>query len=367
MNPSASAFVPKWVKTPPVQPRKARFTKAELKAIQAPALQSVAREPRVAIPPFHGVPASLQSYLNLRNYIEFVDIEAATRIVETVSPTLNPLPTPPSEKPTFNDPVMDYYCVQCSKGPQPCGPIGEIVRGVRRREQQNLLGAFLFQQGEVVMGQVATLLVFDSKRSSMRMRKLKEQCPQAIKIIKEFLCGEGFHIPPPPVTAHDQWRTLNQMLKFDSIRDSKTIIYTELSKYWKKSHTPFEQFAHFLFYRDDAPAHRSKNMITHAQKPVLVAVLSGDLDAVVMLSELGFFVPPDYYWSFPFFKDALRDARMYNVMRHLCIYYYQKQSERGESKNFKPISPRSQRPEAAVAAVFKPKTALEALIGAPQQ
>lgn len=348
MNPSAKEFIPKWVQSPIVAPSKMRYTKAQMKALQKPTIEAIKNGPVVDVPPFQAVPASLQHYLRLRNYIEYVDIDHASATVEHSSVTI-----------PGNDPVLNYYCVQCSQGPQPCHSVGEIITNVRRREQQNVLGAFLFQPGDVVMGLVQLLLVFDSKKSSMKMRNLKERHPKVVQLVKEYLCGEGFHIPPPAVTAHEQWRVLVQKLKFDCIRDSKTIVYTELSKYWKKSHTQFEQFAHFLFFRDDVPAHRTKNMITHAQKPVIVAALSGDVEAFVMLSELGFFVPPDYYWSFPFFKDAILDEKLYSVLRHLCIYYYQRQSERATSGSLRPISPPGLRPSP----FFQPKTALEAVIG----
>lgn len=356
MNPSAKEFVPKWVQVSPlVRPtNKFRYTKEAMKALQLKVEDSIRQGPVTDFPPFKAIPQSLQYYLTLRHYIEFIDIDHATAVVEGSSAHQN-------------DPAMNFYCVQCSKGPHACAAIADIVVNIRRREKENVLGAFLFQPGRVVMGLVEMLLVFESKKSSLRMRMLKEKAPKAIQLVKEYLCGEGFHIPAPPVTAHDQWRVLMQKLKFDFIRDSRTIIFTELSKYWKKSHTQFEQFAHFLHFRDDVPTHRTKNMITHSQKPVIVAALSGDVDALVMLSELGFFVPPDYYWTFPFFKEASRDEKTMSVLRHLCVYYYQRQSERntrnegGSSPIQRPISPPSLRPSPA----FKPKTALEAVIGCP--
>ena len=129
-------------------------------------------------------------------------------------------------------------------------------------------------------------------------------------------------------------------LKFNWIRDSLTPIYTELSKYWKKSHTPFEQFAHFLFFRDDRPCRQTKNMITHAQKPVLVAAIAGDVEAMVLLAELGFFVPPDYYWNLPFMDAARKamDPAVHATLRHLGVYYYAKMMAQ-RMDIFNPIDP----------------------------
>lgn len=344
MNPTAKEFLPSWAKSPSSLPKKVKYSKSQLKALQQPALDAVRVAPVVNFPPFRNIPASLVPLLEHANSTEFVDFERASALVEGAT--------------SFeHEAALNFYCVQCAAGPQPCHSISEIITNVRRREQQTVLGAFLFQPGHVVMGLVQLRLVFDSKKSSIGMRKLQERAPKAVSKIKEFLCGEGFHIPPPAVTAHEQWKVLNQKLKFDWIRDSKTVVYTELSKYWKKSHTQFEQFAHFLFFRDDVPSQRTRNMITHAQKPIIVSVLAGDLEALVMLSELGFFVPPDYYWSFPFFKDTAADPKLAAVLRHLCVYYYQKNSERSDIPVVQ--APASSRSPPALA----PRTALEAVVG----
>lgn len=352
MNPTAQSFFPKWV-SPPVRPTRTKYTKSQLLSMKEPALDAVRNGPIENAPPFREVPATLVPFLSLRHSMEFVDVERATALVEANAHAQR------------DDPAANYFCVTCSNGPNACAVISSLVTTFRKREQQNLLGAFLFQPGRVVMGLVQLRLVFDHKKSSLLMRSLPERCPKAVALIRDFLCGEGFHIPPPPITAHEQWKVLNQKLKFDFIRDSRTIVYTELSKYWKKSHTQFEQFAHFLFYRDDIPHHRTKNMITHAQKPVLVSVISGDMDALILLCELGFFVPPDYYWSFPFFQQSVAasgvDPKRHAILRHICVYYYQKQSHTNVIGQA--ISP----PNTKARSENAPETALEALMrGLPQ-
>ena len=322
LNPGASSFVPRWLKK-----TKRVMTREEIRALRDPALALERSRGVTTFHPFTHIPHSLPPLLQCRHFEEFVDVDAASSLVEDIQVAVDPS-------------LVNYYCVECAQGPNPCGRVADLIVGVRRKLQQTRIGAFLFQPGDVVMGLVQLHLVFESRKTSMKMKLLAEKAKDAVTRIREFLCGEGFHVLPPPVAQHDQWRRMMQLLMFDWIRDNRTRIFTELSKYWKKSHTQFEQFAHFLFYRDDRPAHVVRNMLTHSQKPVMVAVIGGSLDAVVVLSELGFFVPPDYFWaSFPFFKETL-EGTMGHVLRHLCVHYYQRQSTRSTSP-FNPILPPS--------------------------
>jgi hypothetical protein len=329
LNPTASNFVPRWLRqaSSEKQRKPGSYTRAELLALRAASLALERSRGVTSAHPFTHIPASLPPLLQCRHFEEFVDIDAASSLVEDV-----PLSIDPS--------LVNYFCVECANGPTSCARIAELIVGVRRKMQQTRIGAFLFQAGDVVMGLVQLQLVFESRKTSMKMKILAEKAKDAVAVIRQFLCGEGFHVLPPPVSQHDQWRRMMQLLMFDWIRDNRTRIFTELSKFWKKSHTQFEQFAHFLFYRDDRPAHAVKNMLTHSQKPVMVSVVGGSVDAVVLLSELGFFVPPDYFWaSFPFFRETL-EGPTGRILRHLCVHYYQRQSTRG-SALFNPIAPPS--------------------------
>jgi hypothetical protein len=206
----------------------------------------------------------------------------------------------------------------------PCPAIQSIIDSVVDEERAKH-GAFLLQDPSVVFGQIELQLVFDSPSATRRMKHMKTSCPKAFNCIKEFLCGPGYHLAPPKADRHDAWAAMMARLKFDLIRDNATPIYTELSKNWKKRHSPFEQFAHFLFFRDSMPAHATYNMLTHAQKPALIAAMAGDTTAFVMLARLGFAVPSDVQWQHtPFMKDML-DTRRFAVLRHLNTYFFRKQ------------------------------------------
>lgn len=202
----------------------------------------------------------------------------------------------------------------------------QTIVASRKRCHGYVLGPFLSQSGNVVKSQLQIELAFRFKKTSIKMRQLAEKCPEVVNLVRKFLCGDGFHIQPPPVQNHDQWSMLLERLKFDWIRDNKTKIFTELSKFWKKSHTPFEQFAHFFFYRDATPTHESKGMLTHRQKPIMVATLSGDIDAVVLLCDLGFYVPPDYFWELVGIVGSSTNAQFHEI-RKILAYFYDRQPQ----------------------------------------
>lgn len=227
------------------------------------------------------------------------------------------------------DPATNYYCVTCASNNKPCASVQLIIDNVMRHERQSALGAFFMQNPAVVGYSLLVLQVFEGKRTSMRMRTLKEKCPKVPGIVKQFLCGDGFHIPPPSIAAHEKWQVLLERLKFTWIRDNRTRIYTELSRNWKRTHSPFEQFMHFYFFRTAMPFHKTKGMLLHRQKPVIIACLAGDIEAVVLLCELGFEVPSDLLWErLPYFKEYL-DPKVYCVLRHLCVHYYRAQLQAG--------------------------------------
>lgn len=224
-----------------------------------------------------------------------------------------------------NDPATNFYCVKCASDAIPCEPVHLIIDNVMRHERKTSLGAFFMQSPEVVGYSLLLLQVFEGKRTSTKLRTLKEMCPKVPGLVKEFLCGGGFHISPPPIAASEKWDILLERLKFTWIRDNRTRIFTELSRHWKRSHSPFEQFMHFFFYRKAVPLHKTKGMMLHRQKPVIVACLAGDIEATVLLCELGFEVPSDLMWErLPYFKECL-DPKLYCVLRHLCVHYFRQQ------------------------------------------
>jgi hypothetical protein len=206
----------------------------------------------------------------------------------------------------------------------PCEAVQGIIDSVISEERATH-GAFLLQDPQVVFGQIELQLVFDSPLSTRRMKNMKTGAPAAFNMIKQFLCGPGYHMHPPKADNHEAWTNLLARLRFDWIRDNRTPIFTELSKHWKKRHTPFEQFAHFLFFRDSLPARPTVNMLTHAQKPVLVAAMAGDTPAFVLLARLGFAHPSDAAWERTQFLKQMLDTRRYAVLRHLNCYFFRRQ------------------------------------------
>lgn len=221
--------------------------------------------------------------------------------------------------------MRDYHCVHCASARvhrEPCPAVSMLMQQVHRLVLRSKYGACLMQTGEVVWGLLQLALVFEVKQSSLRMRRLAERCPAAVRVVAEYLCGDGYHMPLPAVTDHEAWSGLSQLLCFDAIRDNRTRIKTDLSKHWRRRRTPFEQFVFFFTHRDDRPRVQVRNIITRSVKPGMVAMLSGDVVAMVLLSRLGFFVPPDKYWRvYPFLKQSLgEDTLLYSVVRHLARY-----------------------------------------------
>lgn len=225
----------------------------------------------------------------------------------------------------------------------------EVVTAIRHKAHKVVGGPFLAQSGDTVQGLLQIELTFRFKRTNMRLQHIAHNHPNIVRLVQEYLCGEGFHIRCPPITDHILWKSLLERLRFDWIRDNKTRIFTELSKQWKKINTPFEQFCHFFFFRTARPAHECKGMLTHAQKPVIVATLTGDVDAVVQLADLGFFVPPDYYWQLLSFMVSgaigagYIDGPTLYAMRQVLAFLYERQEERVRAgtmqPTFNPLSP----------------------------
>ncbi|KAG8344317.1 hypothetical protein ERJ75_001446600 [Trypanosoma vivax] len=315
MNPDAQPFVPTFA-------RRRVYSRAEMRRLEPLALEAIRCAPVASSPSSPRLPADFAALLARLPYAdEILNVEHVASLMRD---------GPPS-------------CSVCLHGPEPCNVVRETVAGVVRRAASSRLSAVLLQSGDVVQGLLQLALVFEARQSSLRLRMLAESHPMVVNRVRDFLCGEGYHLPLPKVTEHSQWQTLNSLLKFDWIRDNRTRIFTEISKKWKKRRTQFEQFVHFYEYRDARPVRRVKNMLTHCTKPVLVSLLSGDIFAVVILARLGFFVPPDYYWDiFPFFRETLlrkdRDGRLYSTMRHLCLHLAERQRAiRGDVYN--PIEP----------------------------
>jgi hypothetical protein len=305
-------------------PKKIQYTRQEMQRVLVEVqgvLQLAAQtQPRLSFPPFHGIPQSFAKYFEVRCHVDFINWDSPLLLPP------KPLPTPSgAADPTQLAPIQgSVVCATCSALDQTsCLSIADLVKRVRHQEK-NAGGGFLTQGGEVVLSSLAVLLAFEHRKTSMRMKRLAEKYPQTKRLVHQFLCGEGFHIPPPPLGNDEAWGRMLRRLKFDYIRDNRTKIYTELSKNWKKGHTQFEQFVHFAYYRDAVTAWPTKAMITHSQKPILVACITGDIDAMILLAELGYFVPSDAFWDIlPYFGQL--DEATYFTLRHLCLYYFKKQ------------------------------------------
>eukprot|EP00658_Telonema_sp_P-2_P046372 TRINITY_DN3452_c0_g1_i5.p1 TRINITY_DN3452_c0_g1~~TRINITY_DN3452_c0_g1_i5.p1 ORF type:complete len:463 (-),score=133.23 TRINITY_DN3452_c0_g1_i5:456-1844(-) len=229
-----------------------------------------------------------------------------------------------------------------------CDP-ADVVTTARHKAHKVVGGPFLAQSGDTVQGLLQVELVFRFKGSNMRLQQIGQHHPNIVSRVQEYLCGEGFHVRCPKISDHILWKSLLERLRFDWIRDNKTRIFTELSKQWKKLNTPFEQFCHFYFFRTARPAHDCKGMLTHSQKPIMVAALTGDVDAVVQLADLGFFVPPDYYWQLLSFMVAGAigaghiDGATLFAMRQVLALLHERQEEKVRTgamqAAFNPISP----------------------------
>ncbi|RNF04994.1 hypothetical protein TraAM80_04832 [Trypanosoma rangeli] len=329
MNPDAPPFIPTFARA---KVNRQVYTRATLKNIELTVVQSIASAPLTDAQSTLRTPTDFAALLNRPYAIEWLDVAHVASLVRSgqrLARNVHPHAASRDQREVTMR-SKQPCCTQCWRGPEACSFISEVVATSVRRAACSRLGAAMLQSGDVVWSLLQMALVFEARQSSLRLRTLAEQHPAVVDRIRQYLCGEGYHLPLPSVTAHEQWQALNLMLKFDWIRDSRTRIFTEISKRWKKRHTHFEQFVHFFEYRDDRPLHPVKNMLTHSAKPVLVSVLSGDVLAVVLLARLGFFVPPDYYWDiFPFFSQALLtgdgDGQMYHLMRHLCLHLEERQ------------------------------------------
>ena len=325
-------------KSPKFKGKPLKYTQSQLLAVKKDVWKRLSEaaetEERVDHPPFHGVPKSFVPFFNIeRAHLDIINWESPLMAMNHTGPP------PPydrdqrSVRPRSgsnggeNADIPSHHCITCANiRSGACDFIASVVQAAKNREKAHGHG-FLSQGGEVIHSAVALLLTFDHRQTSRKMKKLAEKYPKVKSLVNEFLCGEGFHIPPPNIADEEAWGRLISRLRLDWIRDNRTKVYTELSKYWKRSHTQFEQFAHLLFYRDAMPNFQTKGMITHSQKPVLVACIAGDVDAVVLLAEMGFFVLADVFWDMlPYFKEL--NPRTYTTLRHLCVYYFKKQQRR---------------------------------------
>ncbi|CAD2217830.1 hypothetical protein, conserved [Angomonas deanei] len=309
-----------------------RYTVDEIRALEEVSLQRIRQGFIVDSPPFLKIPYDFAQLLHAPHALEFLDVDSASALVEGCRYS-SPLTT---DFANHNLSIYDYTCPTCSAGELPCEAAAEVLRDVKRRLLGTRLGAILLQGPEVVWGQIQLALVFEMKQSSLRLRMLAEKNPGIPRLVGEYLYGEGYHILIPPVTAHDDWADMNSLLKFDFILKNKTRVKTDLSKQWRKRNTQFEQFAYFFSFRDDVPEQNSTlNMITRSVKPGMIAMLSGDIAAMVLLANLEFLIPYDYFWSvFPFLDDAFgSDSPQYSLIRHVGLYLSSKQ----KSNKFNPI------------------------------
>ncbi|KAH9578315.1 hypothetical protein LSM04_001880 [Trypanosoma melophagium] len=345
MNPDARPFIPTFARS---QNQRQVYSRAALKEIELSVVENIRSASLAKIKLIPPAPVNFVSLVKLPSALEFLNVDHVVTLVRSGECSTNaktPLWSSRVQPNTLSSSTRSVlpHPNQCQDGLEGCPIIQEVISSAVRKAASSRLGALLLQSGDVVLGLLQLALVFEARQSSLRLRLLAEQHPNVVNRIKEYLCGEGYHLPLPSVISHEDWQTLNSILKFDWIRDNRTRIFTEISKRWKKRHTQFEQFVHFFEYRDDRPLHPVKNMLTHSTTPVLVSVLSGDVMAVVLLARLGFFVPPDYYWDiFSFFAESLlpksSDGEMYNLMRHLCLHLAERQQAlRGDV--FNPILP----------------------------
>ncbi|CCW66147.1 unnamed protein product [Phytomonas sp. Hart1] len=337
-----------------------RYSKAELLQIQETVLHAVAHGPVVDVPPFKGVPVSLAGLLRLPYALEYIDIEASVALAKNTGLCAHPTSwgMPGVETAissgfaifSFDDSPMGvavdraragntknlnelnrgpgtHLCPICAHACGPCAVLDPVFRQITQRLLRTRLGACLLQSDNVVWAQLQLALVFESKKSSLRMRLLAEKHPAVVRRVGEYLYGEGYHLRLPVVTAHNEWRELTKMLKFDAIRDNLTRIKTDLSKRWRQYHTPFEQFVFFFSFRDDRPKGVVKNVVTQSVKPGMVAILTGDLMAMYLLHKLGFFIPPDYYWEvFLFMKRSVgKHGTPQDLVRHFALHLSSKQ------------------------------------------
>ena len=307
LNPSANAFVPSWASS------RKRYTNQQLCSLRTHSLQTLKDAGWTAAGPFNRLPGPVADVIaSCPRSFEFIDMDAAGAIMEGSKPKAVVV-LPPTV-------VLDEDV-----------RTEQLVLATRKRCNGYVLGPFLSQNGNVVRGLLQIEMAFKFKKTSVKMRQLGES-PNIISIVREYLCGEGFHVQAPAVHNHEHWAMLMERLKFDWIRDNRTKIFTELSKFWKKSNTPFEQFVHFFFYRDSEPNHESKGMLTHRQKPIMVATLAGDVDAVVLLCDLGFYIPPDYFWELVGILGSSTNPQ-FQELRRVLVHFYRKLPPKADSIN----------------------------------
>ncbi|CBH16233.1 hypothetical protein, conserved [Trypanosoma brucei gambiense DAL972] len=334
MNPEAPPFFPTFARA---HSHRRVYSRAELKRIELSVVESIRRAPRTGVPSASALPVDFAAlFARLPHAHEVLDVEHVAKLVEDGR-------EPVDGTRALIEGNRQPLCPECANGPEACEEVRGIVAGAVRRAASNRLSAVLLQSGNVVWGLIQLTLVFEAKQSSLRLRVLAERHPNIVSLIREYLCGEGYHLPLPKITEHKQWQELNSILKFDWIRDNRTRVFTEISRRWKQRHTQFEQFVHFFGYRDAKPQHQVKNMLTNCAKPVFISILSGDIVAVVLLARLEFFVPPDYYWDiFPYFAETLlkkgSDGKTYAVMRHLCQHFHERQQSLRKDV-YNPIEP----------------------------
>ncbi|KAG5494997.1 hypothetical protein JKF63_02049 [Porcisia hertigi] len=331
-NSARSAYTAKRSSIPPLSPDLTnvfiRYSKQQLLSLRPAAIEHVMRGRIVDYPPFLKIPESFALLLGLPFAMEYVNVDAAMQLVKDRQCASLPATSSSTRVARVKDVATEaqarrFACPVCAHGgPQPCVAVQQIIQRASRQVMSTRFGAAVMQPSVVVASLLRLALVFEAKQSSLRLRMLAEQSPRVVNLVEAYLCGEGYHLPLPPVTAHKDWAALNSLLKFDFIRDNKTRIITDLSKHWRKRRTQFEQFVHFFFFRDARPVRPAKNIITQSVKPGMVAMLSGDVTAMVLLHRLDFFIPPDYYWSvFPFLRQALGEGTpAYDAVRHLGLY-----------------------------------------------
>lgn len=206
-----------------------------------------------------------------------------------------------------------------------CDQMQELIKNSLKDCRSARRGlTFICQSPEAVFAMLRLSVLTDPKRASKKVRAIPSRC---VDRIKSFLCGGGFHFPAPAQGDDASWNRFSVALNFDKIMENQTPLFAGLGKYWKKHHTAFEKFVQILFWRDEAPNPNNFNMINKNQMPVIVACSAGDVDAAVMLMHLKFHVlADDYLFAFPFMRtvDPLKAA----VLRHLCRYFFRKQTER---------------------------------------
>ncbi|EPY34722.1 hypothetical protein STCU_01380 [Strigomonas culicis] len=298
----------------------------QMRQWEAAALQHVSQGPIVDAPPFLKLPAAFARLLDLPFALEFLDVDTASGLVQG-----RKYDSPLTHQHRARDPtkLYDYTCPVCAQGGEhPCEALASVMKQVTRHALNSKLAAVLLQAPAVVSGLLKLASSSRPSRARCGCGCWPRRHPRIPRLVGEYLFGEDYHLPLPPIVAHEDWQTLNSLLRFDYILKNRTRVKTDLSKHWRKRHNQFEQFVYFYGFREE-PTSESKavNMITRSVKPGMVAMLAGDVAAVLLLHNLDFFIPYDYYWSvFPYLDEALgTDSPTYCVMRHLGLHLSSKQ------------------------------------------